>query len=128
MGWGNCWLIECFGAVRLSAASTNPHPRPFSGCDSLLLLPWLTGLYPHLPEPSPCLSGTGIWSVSWLSFSLVCFFLPPMFPPHFCNSIQATSLLPSVLSHSFILDTIAVSFSIFAALGGQPPRTNAHRI
>lgn len=116
--WGrdNCWLIGCFGAVRLSAASINLHPGPFSGADSLLPLPRLAGLCPHLPAPSPCLSGTGIWSVSWLSFSLFRFFPPSVFPPHFSNSIQATSLLHSVFSHSFILDMIVFSFSRFAAL------------
>lgn len=39
-----------------------------------------------------------------------------MFPSHFSNSFQATSLLPSVFSHSFISDMIAFSFSKFAAL------------
>lgn len=116
MGWGNCWLRGCFGAVRLSAASINLHPGPFSGCDSLLPLPRLTGLCPHLPASSSCLSGTGTWSMSWLSFSLFYFFPPSVSCPHFSNSIQATSLLPSVFSHSFILDMIGFSFSKFAAL------------
>lgn len=115
MGRGSCWLTGCFGAVRLSAGSINLYPGPFSGPDSFLPLPRLAGGCPRLPAPSPCLSGAGIWSMSWLSFSLLHFFPPSMFPAHFSNSIQATSLLPSVFSHSFILDMIAFSFSKFAA-------------
>lgn len=103
-----CCQVQCFPHFILAQVL-------LSGSDSLLPLPRMVGLHPHLPAPFPCLGGTGIQSMSRLSFSLH-LFPPPVFPSHFFISIRATSSPPSVFSHSFILDMIAFCFSKIAAL------------
>lgn len=116
MGWEFCWLVGCVGAVRFSVSPFDPRPGPFSGPSSLLPLPSLAGLCPRLPTHFPCLGGTGIRSMSRLSFAVLHLSPPPVVPLHFSVSIQVTSSLASVFSHSFLSDMIAFCFSKIAAL------------
>lgn len=115
------------GAARFRSSPSDPHPDLFSGPDPLLPLPRLAGLHPRLPASLPCLGGTGIRSMSRQSFSPLHLFPPAMFRPHFSTSIRAASPLPSVFSHSFILDMIAFRFSKIAALAvSHQGQTHVH--